>query len=1641
MEEGSPVKHAFYQKVQNISTVKNRVKLRSDIVLKSKSSSDIVDEELLSEPKYADYGDLTSISNKAETIHLPTIDVNSNTYNNFVDIKTSHSYYRLFDEKNEESDAQEGVQLNDIVDGERNEFHQEFSNFLEDSGILESNIGTDNSQFSASGKYSSIRRDLYSLSESELLNHVNHDRAKKYFGERSKHRFFDTYKVLRRHVNICSGKHNELRSLISDTDDDNILKLATNILYEGGVLTPRAINSSSLSLRDNSEDNNGNNELNNELNNDNNIDPTIIHDNVVDKCAEEIVSVQDSIEVVESIVAKEPSKSVSAVNILDEEQDEEPDYVIVNINNDVSDVSLLDSSIVSSLVAEDKVSAVPNLELSQATLTDTIMLESEESDQIQDDLIDFDEHRIDSVASYSSNSPRAHFILGCIEQNIPPRAVALLRKRISSKLNIAHMGLGDKVGILLSKSLTMMPVVTSLILTNNNFTDTGLTAIIFSLVGMPLLTELDICSNKMGKNAASALSSYLSSDSCRLKRLFISDTDVDDYECANFIESLSQSNALNILEELDLSKNKLGKEENLNAVRPELITGGESMAKFLSNPKTVIKKLNLHWNMIRMDGAIALCGSLRTNTSLISLNISYNSIAREGAIILADALLSKYCAVQDLDVSNNNIDGIGCFCVAIACKNNTNIRSIKLDENPIGELGGRVMVELVRDYGDKMSISCRKCEISMHLADSIFSYDKLYNSEYVLNLDDEFHRCVMLEILDLCAKDPSLKIETYKYLADGGDAKNSNSSVSVNLTRFSEEITCFSQSVLDDIKDAKHYISLGSPTAIEQLQNIFDSHCFNSNGDENEGTVNVKAFRSILKELGFNYSYERVKELAAIVDVDDDNALTLSEIQSYILNNASSMEYMLLSVTNHFKIGTSSTASGTKVYKQYELPAKGSIYIQLGRRIKLIESMERIPLPNSKAKRMIQLANSSLDPLRMLQYSLQIPGTILYYEQAREFIIEFLSQDDIIHAIENVIPYVYSSEDVKALIKSLLGTNFYNMRWLSKRMGNLYDVCSGTFNKYFVLDLSKRNDYDAHIKLIKHSSRQAARRKKNGCADTSQNGDWSCFRNIYYLKALPTTEQQDAALSRNSQNTDTAAVDDAASSKQNTSDSAKGDDFSEVFSNHIPREGYLEYDFFDPTPMKEVPNLSYVLSNRKFSHILRVSNLIKSSVHDDFIKQRYEEVTQYTRKSNQYRLNYHITAFNSKTTHDAIDFATNLRTIYNSLPRRRHEYTYSLFKEQSGYVDSLSKNNDIPDSNLDNDKHDEKMSKAQSKGSNTDDAKTAKSLSRPSSRAAVKSVGSGPSVPEAVTTEDTMSVESLLQIPALKNKHCTDILDALFNTSKFVVKEGNKKFRKLMNGKLQEIQELDLQTKIKIILDDTTALFFYKNSIINSVLEYLLSSKWLLVKQVIVLLQLYTDGTMLKTSFGTYRVELLVKLFPRILDVYNIEIIYTVLNPEEVVMLIARIGYLNLINPLKIDGYFSLSLSVWEERQLAKMLIYLAEEEPGRNWADASFSHIVDDARPGWELNKLWLQDTKFFESGYLSLQYLAIVREKTVFIDTKARFMCLPLVSCNQRCILNDPEARPQQPTSASAKAITASSLDELNEAMAKKGNILWKF
>ena len=90
-------------------------------------------------------------------------------------------------------------------------------------------------------------------------------------------------------------------------------------------------------------------------------------------------------------------------------------------------------------------------------------------------------------------------------------------------------------------------------------------------------------------------------------------------------------------------------------------------------------------------------------------------------------------------------------------------------------------------------------------------------------------------------------------------------------------------------------------------------------------------------------------------------------------------------------------------------------------------------------------------------------------------------------------------------------------------------------------------------------------------------------------------------------------------------------------------------------------------------------------------------------------------------------------------------------------------------------------------------------------------------------------------------------------------------------------------------------------------LDETLSRVWLKAVHVALLCQRFEYGKIQRAKkFGTYRVELIIALFPRILDIWNFDIIMQELTGFECGCLYARLGWLNLFNPMKPDGGWEL---------------------------------------------------------------------------------------------------------------------------------------
>jgi hypothetical protein len=78
-------------------------------------------------------------------------------------------------------------------------------------------------------------------------------------------------------------------------------------------------------------------------------------------------------------------------------------------------------------------------------------------------------------------SPRTKYITGCLQNTLVPRPNLLIRKEITSVLNLENQAIGDTMARILASAIDGLPLVTEVNIAENNLTDIGLHAILKAL--------------------------------------------------------------------------------------------------------------------------------------------------------------------------------------------------------------------------------------------------------------------------------------------------------------------------------------------------------------------------------------------------------------------------------------------------------------------------------------------------------------------------------------------------------------------------------------------------------------------------------------------------------------------------------------------------------------------------------------------------------------------------------------------------------------------------------------------------------------------------------------------------------------------------------------------------------------------------------------------------------------------------------------------------------------------------------------------------------------------------------------------------------------------------------------------------------
>ncbi|CAM9413284.1 unnamed protein product, partial [Phaeothamnion confervicola] len=295
------------------------------------------------------------------------------------------------------------------------------------------------------------------------------------------------------------------------------------------------------------------------------------------------------------------------------------------------------------------------------------------------------------------NSSRTRFLMGCVEAVLAPRASMMVRRLETTAVRLGHLGMGDRLGVVLARCLEDMPRMRELDLCDNRLTDRSLLPIVRGLSQRSDLTALDLSQNKLDGATSGELAEYFSGPGALLTTLVLSRADIDDVEAAMFVRALWPSNTLT---SLDLSRNLIGAQESLNYVRPSFYTGAEAIADWLQSPGCRLTNLDLSWNTIRLDSAVTLGVALGKCSTLVRLDLGFNGLGCRGGEALAGALHTN-SALTDLNIVSNGITPRAFFVLCQALLVNETLRSISMGGNLLGRVGARGVMQLPAELGDK----------------------------------------------------------------------------------------------------------------------------------------------------------------------------------------------------------------------------------------------------------------------------------------------------------------------------------------------------------------------------------------------------------------------------------------------------------------------------------------------------------------------------------------------------------------------------------------------------------------------------------------------------------------------------------------------------------------------------------------------------------------------------------------------------------------------------------------------------------------------------------------------------------------------------------------------------------------------------
>jgi len=1256
----------------------------------------------------------------------------------------------------------------------------------------------------------------------------------------------------------------------------------------------------------------------------------------------------------------------------------------------------------------------------------------------------------------TETTPRTKFIAACIQAKVHPRASLLLRKNVSTELNLQHQGMGDSMATVLAKSLPDLPFVHSINLTDNNLTGVGLQPLIHSMALLPSLTKINISQNTVNRDTAIALASYVAKTPI-LCNLILHHADVDDYECTMFVAAITDNRAL---VELDLSHNEIGTAELLNSVQPSLTTGAESLADFLCSNNCYIHTLQLQWNKIRLDGARSLAEALIINNTVTHLDLSYNALGPNAGQVLGHALLTNQ-TLKWLNIASNNINSIACFTICMGMLDNYCIEYVNLDSNPIGNFGLRMVMQMPLEVGTRIKISAQKCNLSRSdPRDVIYRHDDPAGT-YVLQLDDHFERAVCFRLLRLVATNTNYRFKSFGYEKARKVNSNKDSVPSFMATskkrpppkksaakkKFTKKkevnknikpirlVLSNSRDKIDNMDEATSKVletlyKLEQAAGNEEMANqLFDEY-----DDDGNGSLDVDEVHKLIQNIGISFDRPTLVKAIEVFDIDGAGTLEYEEFMQFLRAQRQEARGRIKELT------VNPIMASTKLTSMKYIPPKvGTMHIEVEDSFSSTGT-NAVMSTNAHTNMMEMVQGGTESHARILTFSIQ--HAKMHLREAEQIFQRMTSEvKDPAHIVKKLLPRMASVRDAKQLLLTSL-TDVHSLNRLRKLMGSCLNPMIGLYNGYYELDLSKPEDKVCMTKLLEQSEKLQEERMnasvlgKGFTGDISQKGDWSCFRN----------ELKDSQVIQ----------------------------ITSAMFNPMPNKGIYRFDFSgaDPPPRKTAAmsddrclnvliNLEILQKSKRGAAEISLHEMRRKCIDNNPGIGNFSPVIK--TKEQAEAIQFFMLRFYSKNSkrHKQLKFAQMTEELKSTIIERPTLGKKKKKKGKKGKGEE-EKSEDSSSSDDDSDYYDDDAAinfvpvyrqgggmsplspsrrtrmlsphnsssmlnqLAIEEGSeNENDESSSSSSDESFSSSSEEPSGDedeGPMVTmmdiKFQADKDARERQEKLESGSTPKKSNRKTLLAQFDNTfdsnnrknsalRTTIVAGNKPVKlrplQLAHGLnptpegSEAAEEMGMMAGRKKRKHITKELSFEEKEVLDkqkqeidnapkklkippkakalrlfSSLIDVFQRVWLRCRHLSLILQHFTAGAINRTAdFGSYRVEVVVVLFCRVIDVQNFDLVWEHLHPQEIACIYCRLGMLNFFNPLKLEGCYCLDISRYEERTIAKMLAVMSTVEAGENWINETFRwEYFAECIPGWELTKSWLRDENMPHRGYLYLEY-----------------------------------------------------------------------